>query len=101
MNIWRNVFRLQSVIPSLLSTRRCWHLMTVCSPVLLNRTRRSQTGGGFFRQKARDAFTELTVAIVSANGLAGRLKLDEAMRSALQRLDALADTPERSSMVGS
>ncbi|HCL3741670.1 TPA: type III secretion system effector cytotoxin ExoU [Pseudomonas aeruginosa] len=52
-------------------------------------------GAVAFRQKARDAFTELTVAIVSANGLAGRLKLDEAMRSALQRLDALADTPER------
>ena len=48
-----------------------------------------------FRQQARDAFSQLTVAIVAQNETPAGLKLNDVMRGAFTQLDALASTPER------
>ncbi|GGL23703.1 hypothetical protein GCM10009091_01680 [Pseudomonas brenneri] len=48
-----------------------------------------------FRRAATEAFSELTVAILSAKDM----KLSEGMNSALARLDTLASTPERKAWV--
>ena len=48
-----------------------------------------------FRQQARGAFSELTVAIVAQNETPDGLKLNDQMRAAITQLDALATTPER------